>query len=152
MLPDENSLNSILSMGKGTKWCLQHRIDLNSNILLRIYGRFDTKSFRYKSSRYESIQFRFTWLKERRIFTQNVFKWSPANYILEDFGIFLQYHCLSSYRSDLYGNDFVSKRPKSPLYIAPLTSSFFSFLSLSYQNSASPFPWLFSVFCLYALA
>ena len=82
---------------------------------LTVYGRFDTKS----------IQFRCTLLKERRIFTPNVFKWSPANYVLEDFGIVVQYHCLSSYRSDLYRNNLVSKRPNSPLDMAPLPSFFF---------------------------
>ena len=102
-------------MGKGTKWWLQHRIDLKQQ-----YPLDDLRSFRYKSSRYESIQVRFTWLKERRIFTQNVFKWSPANYILEDFGIFLQYQ-----RLEFVSKRLVSKRPKSPLDIAPLTSSFF---------------------------
>ena len=43
-------------------------------------------------------------------FSQNVYTCSPANYILEVIEIFVQYHCLSSYRNDLYRNNFVSKR------------------------------------------
>ena len=44
-----------------------------------------------------------TWLKERRIFTQNVFLVQPQT-LLEVNEIFVQFHCLSSYR-----NDFVWK-------------------------------------------
>ena len=41
------------------------------------------------------------WLKERRIFTQNVFL-VYAQTILEVNEIFVQFHCLSSYRNDRF--------------------------------------------------
>ena len=53
-----------------------------------------------------------TWLKERRIFTQNVFL-VQLRTLLEVIEIFVQFHCLSLYR-----NDFVSKRPVSPTHKA----------------------------------
>ena len=49
-------------------------------------------------------------LKERRIFTQNVFHVHPKTLKLELIEFLVQYHCLSSYRKDLYRNDFVSKQ------------------------------------------
>ena len=75
-------------------------------VLWGVTSRFDTKSFRYMF-----IQSRWTvsrhWLKERRIFTQNVFV-VYAQTILEVNEIFVHSYCLSYYR-----NDFVSKWPVS---------------------------------------
>ena len=63
------------------------------------------RSFRYKFfSRVVNIVSRRPWLKERRIFTQNVFL-VHAQTILEVNEIFVQFHCLSSYRNNLYQNN-----------------------------------------------
>ena len=53
-----------------------------------------------------------TWLKERRIFTQNVFL-VQVQTLLEVNKISVQFHCLSSSQNDFYRKDFVSKRAVS---------------------------------------
>ena len=72
---------------------------LNTQIYAReekVTGSFDTRS--YNTSRYKSFQCYF-------LFTRKLYL---KLYII---GIFVQFHCLSSYRNDLKRNDFVSKRP-----------------------------------------
>jgi len=47
-----------------------------------------------------------TWLKERRMFTQNVFLvQAQTTHILEVNKIFVQFHCLRFYGKLLYQND-----------------------------------------------
>ena len=55
---------------------------------------------------------RRTWLKERKIFTQNTFL-VHAQTILKVNDVFVQFHFLSSYRKHSHRNDFVSQRPVS---------------------------------------
>jgi len=55
---------------------------------------------------------RCTWLKERKLFTQNIFL-VHAQTILKVNDIFVQFPFLSSYRKGLYRNDFVSQWPVS---------------------------------------
>ena len=67
----------------------------------------------YEPFRYKFVQSRWTvsrhWFKKRRVLTHNVFV-VHAQTILEVNEIFVQSHCLSSYR-----NDFESKWPVSTL-------------------------------------
>ena len=70
------------------------------------------------------------WLKERRIFTQNVFL-VYAQTILEVNEIFVQFHCLSSCRND-------SKRPVPRQNISPLTRPAIKSI-ISFQLNIPPF-------------
>ena len=62
------------------------------------YGRLDANSF-FFSIQVEMYLVARTWLKEQRIFTQNVFL-VDAQTILEVIKVFVQFHPLSPYRND----------------------------------------------------
>ena len=55
------------------------------------------------------------------MFTQNVFI-VQLQTLFEVIQIFVQFHCLSSYRNDLYWNDFVSKGQVSQLAVLILAA------------------------------
>ena len=76
---------------------------------LGVTGRLDTSSFRYKFNSFEVSIVSCTWLKERRIFTQTKCFLVQLQTSLEVIEIFVQFHCLSSYR-----NDFVSSLLELP--------------------------------------
>ena len=102
-----------LAHSSHNQWWMVLR-DLNANASRNVglrsfrYQRFDTRFFLI----YVYIVI-CTWFKERRIFTQNVFHVHPETLKLELIEFMVQYHCLSSYRKDLYRNNFVSKRQNS---------------------------------------
>ena len=62
------------------------------------YGRLDANSF-FFSIQVEMYLVARTWLKEQRIFTQNVFL-VDAQTILGVIKVFVQFHPLSPYRND----------------------------------------------------
>ena len=68
--------------------------------MLKVNGGFDTSIFSRGVNSFTS----FKWLKEQRIFNQNVFL-VHAQTLLEVNKIFVQFHRLSSYQNDLYWND-----------------------------------------------
>ena len=66
--------------------------------MLMGYGRLDANSF-FFSIQVEMYLVARTWLKEQRIFTQNVFLVDEQT-ILEVIKVFVQFHPLSPYRND----------------------------------------------------
>ena len=66
--------------------------------MLMGYGRLDANSF-FFTIQVEMYLVARTWLKEQRIFTQNVFL-VDAQTILEVIKVFVQFHLLSPYRND----------------------------------------------------
>ena len=80
---------------------LHHTAKIVFTIMLKVNGGFDTSIFSRGVNSFTSVK----WLKERRIFNQNVFL-VHVQTLLEVNKIFVQFHRLSSYQNDLYWNDW----------------------------------------------
>ena len=92
--------------------CLSYRLDWQQDVTL-----FFPRGYTFKKQREWLLVYLVelqivscSWLKEQKKIPPKCFSFSHTNStILEVIEIFVQFHCLTSYKDDLYQIDFLSK-------------------------------------------